>query len=101
MYVLPGPTTPELSRMFPTPPSLENQQNALSPAQTADIMATDIVMCAMPSTVMTDVDTARTEAFNGAVKPGQTEVRLLAVVLSPFDSHVKLIITCLSWWSLF
>ena len=79
--MLPGPTTPELSRMFPTPPSLENQQNALSPGQTADIMASDVVMCAMPQTVMTDVDIARTEAFNSAVKPGQTEVGLYIIII--------------------
>jgi len=72
-FVVSGPSVTELSRMFPTPPSLENQQNALSPCQAADM--TDITaVYAMPPTVMTDVDSSRTEAFHSTTKTGHSEV---------------------------
>lgn len=76
-FVLSGPTATELSRMFPTPPSLENQQT-LSPCQTADITEIAAVY-ALPPAVMTDVDSARTEAFKSATKPGHSEVGLFNI----------------------
>ena len=65
-FVLSGPTPPELAMMFPTPPSHENTNNALSPGVMTDTLT--------EHTYHPDISHVKLEACHHIEEPFTTKV---------------------------